>query len=317
MNNKEFKLNNYIDFDLNKYTNPNNSGFRVVPTSKDTKETFSLLVDKTNVSEAQIKKDKIKKEKTDINTLMPDFYRNGHYEFDENGVQKFSIPPLVAAERDYFRAENIAVISLMNFGKNIFPPTSKFFLKSVEMMDEEKYHLYNTNSKWFINFFGERPTMYNFSIGLLNMPNYNWYNEFIYLYQMILRGTKAAENLGRVHIRFGYEEVSGFILNNRRLLDAQSEKIVELSFQFAVVKREILSISSEPNASDSFLSNTQSLNDLIKRLNPSAKKGSPEYDAVSKILNNKSNPCSKIDNSNKKSTDYISEYWKNATKKEK
>lgn len=305
----------YNFFDINKYTNQNSTEFSMVPSSKIIKETFTKYGGKATVGEAQIQKNKIKKQKTDINTLMPDFYRNGHYEFDENGVKQFSIPPLIVAERDYFKEENIAVISLMNFGKNIIPPTTKFFLKSVEMVDEEKYHLYQTNSKWFVNFFGDRPTMYNFNIGLLNMINYNWYNEFIYLYQMALRGTKAAELIGRVHIRFGFEEVSGFILNNRRIIDSQLDKIVELNFQFAVVKREILSIPDEPNASDSFLSDAQSLNNLIKKLNPTAKKGSPEYEAVSKILNNKTNPCSLVDNSNKKAKDYVSEYWKNATRK--
>ena len=59
------------------------------------------------------------------------------------------------------------------------------------MSDNEKYHLYETNSQWFINFFGEKPTIYNFNIALLNDSNFNWYNEFMYLYQMVLRGTKS------------------------------------------------------------------------------------------------------------------------------
>ncbi len=181
------------------------------------------------------------------------------------------------------------------------------------MSDNEKYHLYETNSKWFINFFGEKPTIYNFNIALLNTSNCNWYNEFMYLYQMVLRGTKAAEHIARVHIRFGYEEVSGFILGNNRILDSQLDKIVELTFPFAVVKREILSMNEE-NFSDSFLNDIDALNSLIKKLNPTAKKGSPEYDAVANILNNKVNPSHLVENSNKNLNDYISKYWKNATK---
>ena len=117
----------YTSFDLKKFSDPATTEFRMVPTSNQKKKHFLKKEDKATVAEAQIQENKLTKEITDVNTLMPDFYRNGYYEYDSKGNSKYRLPPLNISERDYYKAENIATISFMNFGKNIIPPTAKVF----------------------------------------------------------------------------------------------------------------------------------------------------------------------------------------------
>lgn len=202
--------------------------------------------------------------------VAPDYYRDGYLETktvtDEftQQVRTFQvwdpIPGLVGERKE----PTLSSIKLVDVSKiknpnadsenqlSLIPKYTKFFLDSVQESEQEKVQIVETFSDYYSFFYGKKPPVYNFSGFLLNFINYNWLNEFMYLYENFWRGTKAVERKARIFLTYNYQQVQGYILNVNTNLNATTDKGAPFSISMLVTKRLIFS-PSEDYTSDSLI----------------------------------------------------------------
>lgn len=196
-----------------------------------------------------------------VDTSAPDYYRNGYLQTttkivdgSEVTVQKWLPLPRVVESRGEEFLSSIRLIDTRRLSAEdpnqpeptpIIPEYTKFFLTSVQEMNQEKLQIAETFNDWYVFFYGERPPTYTFSGYLLNMHNYNWWNEFAYYYQNFWRGTKSVEQQAKVFLTYNYQQVQGYVLNMSANLNAESDQGIPFSITVLVTKRLIFNGSKE------------------------------------------------------------------------
>ena len=188
---------------------------------------------------------------------FPDYYRNGRTRVitrEING-ETFEIPvydpmPKSIGERTEPLLASIRLFDpkkIKEYGPNsqaigesfLLPEFSKFFLEGVNESHSERSQIVQTFNDWYVYFYGQTPPVYRFSGHLLNTVNYNWKNEFMYLYENFWRGTKAVELGAKIAITYDYQQVQGYILNINTNINALTDKAAPFNFDMLVTKRLI------------------------------------------------------------------------------
>jgi len=209
--------------------------------------------------------------------VAPDYYRNGYLKTEirtrdiitgreQETIQVWEPMPKLVGER---KKDTLASINLIDVSKikntdpntkdpqRLIPMYTKFFLQAVQETEQEKFQIVDTFSNYYSFFYGKKPPIYNFSGYLLNLINYNWLNEFMYLYENFWRGTKAVERNARIFLTYNYQQVQGYILNVNTNLQAERDKGVPFSISMLVTKRLIFSQSPD-YTSDSLIPRAKS-----------------------------------------------------------
>jgi hypothetical protein len=175
--------------------------------------------------------------------------------------------------------------------KNAVPPYLKFFLTGVDAPRSERYQVVETFGDWYIFFYGERPPVYTFTGVLLNTPNYNWLNEFDFFYDAFLRGTAATRNVTRIFITYGFQQVQGHLLDFAHSIRADNDMAVQFQLRMAVVKRFALTPDNGNRATDSFISNLETITAFQKILDDSGKNSKYNYSMLKNIMDAKQPPA--------------------------
>lgn len=109
-------------------------------------------------------------------------------------------------------------------------------LTSVSVSRQEKAQIIETFGDNYAFFYGEKPIVLACSGLLLNTPDFNWYNEWLYNYENFLRGTKCVENRSRVFMGYDESLVQGYMLNFQAQISAEQPSTVPISFQLLLAK---------------------------------------------------------------------------------
>lgn len=121
--------------------------------------------------------------------------------------------------------------------ENLIPPSTKFFLESVQENREEKVQVIDTFGEWVAFFFGRRPEVYNFSGTLLNAKNHDWKNEFQENYDHFLRGSQAVKNQATIMLQYDDVLVEGYMLNCSIAMRGENDQAVPFQFNMLVMNR--------------------------------------------------------------------------------
>lgn len=239
--------------------------------------------------------------------LPPDFYREGRYvtstDADGNPIQLWAPSPESIAARSTYDRQNLATIRLIKADdtskgqvyKNLIPPHTKFFLEQVIEPHDERFQLIETFGDWFIIFYGERPPVYTFGGVLLSAMNYDWHNEFHFLYDAFLRGTRAAEQKAAVSISYGTSQAVGYLLGKTVQLQAIAPNAAAFSFKMVVSKRFILSTKLENAFSDSLVQSQETINALKAQLDKSMAENPSLFESITKVAEKQQDPASMND----------------------
>lgn len=148
---------------------------------------------------------------------------------------------------------------------DLIPPYTKFILQSAQESYNERSQVVETFGDYYVFFFGQRPVIYNFTGTLLNAKNASWLNDWKFMYQNFLRGTKAVENNARIILTYGGRQIEGYILNTSNQSSASSEFGAQFSFQILVIDEKFLYFSNDFGlvVSDGKLSESQSFLELL------------------------------------------------------
>lgn len=238
--------------------------------------------------------------------LPPDFYRDGRYistvDADGNPMSIWAPAQETIAARATYDRQNIASIRLLKATgdnkspyKNLIPPFSKFFLEQVIEPHEEKFQLVETFGDWFIFFYGERAPVYQFTGTVLSSLNYDWANEFQFMYDSFLRGTKTAEQKAEVSIAYGSTQVVGFLLGKTMQLTALNNNAAAFTFKMIVSKRFILSLKPESAFSDSVTQSKATIDAFSTEVMKSMALNPFLFESVSKITDKETDPANMAD----------------------
>lgn len=188
------------------------------------------------------------KEATDI--VLADWYRAGRPATNTDpGLVAKSVAPFEYDERP----ASIRVFGLRKTQKGgttkkdveLIPAYTKFLLESVQEAHVERSQIVETFGDWYIFFFGERPSTYQFSGTLINTRNANWVSDFKFYYDQYLRGTKCVENTARLILTYGGRQIEGFMTNMQTSTDAVMEAGAKVSFSVVVTRKTFLSFSDD------------------------------------------------------------------------
>lgn len=128
---------------------------------------------------------------------------------------------------------------------DLIPPYTKFILQSAQESYNERSQIVETFGDYYVFFFGQRPVIYNFSGTLFNAKNASWLNDWKFMYQSFLRGTKAVESSARVILSYGGRQIEGYILSTGNQTNSSSEFGVPFNFQLLVIDEKFLHFSND------------------------------------------------------------------------
>ena len=94
----------------------------------------------------------------------------------------------------------------------------------------EKQQIMDTFGGTYIFLFGEAPVVHNFGGYLLNTASHTWYDEWLYIYENFLRGTKALENRVMAVVEIDNLLIGGYILSSSYTQGAESPEMINFSF---------------------------------------------------------------------------------------
>jgi hypothetical protein len=148
---------------------------------------------------------------------------------------------------------------------DLIPPYTKFFLQSTQESSQERSQIVETFGDFYVFMFGKRPEITTFSGTLLNAKNASWYNDFKFMYQNFLRGTKCVENNARIVLTFGGTQVEGLMLNASKGRNAEIEHGVQFSFQLLILDETFINFSNDFGlvVSDGKIAQSRSFLDLL------------------------------------------------------
>ena len=185
-----------------------------------------------------------------------DYYRRGRIKppSKDDGKDKprtgteYDYQPRFLKENDADTPASIRLIGKTSSGSknqavDLIPPFSKFFLESYQEGHVERHQIVETFGEFYAFFFGERPAIYTFSGILLNTPDINWKEDFMFYYENFLRGTKCVEYQAKLLFTYNLSQVEGFLLGVNTGASSVSDKGVQVSFQFLVTDRKSMRLS--------------------------------------------------------------------------
>lgn len=120
---------------------------------------------------------------------------------------------------------------------NIIPPYTRFFLQNTSHANQEKYQIVQTFRDFKIFFYGKQPVIKNYSGYLLNAKNQDWMQDFEYVYENYLRGTKSVELNALTYLTFDNVIVEGYVINSQFNQTALEQNGVPFSFSMIVLDR--------------------------------------------------------------------------------
>jgi len=163
------------------------------------------------------------------------------------GGVDFSILPQTLADFDEQEA-SIRLVGKKQGSKkevDLIPKWTKFILQQAAESYNERTQIVETFGDYYVFFFGQRPVIYNFSGMLINAKNNSWVNDWKFMYQNFLRGTKAVENKARIILSYGGRQIEGYILNTNNSTTADTEFGVPFSFQVLLIDEKFLNFSED------------------------------------------------------------------------
>ena len=205
-------------------------------------------------------------------TTTADFYRYGKYEPGYTKKNELSVesPIMVIPPRDFtpldfkdkpssiriwgkLKAPNVGAGKDKTSGTmgDLIPTYTKFILESVQESRVERSQIVETFGDFYVFMFGERPPVFNFSGTLINSMYTNWVNDFDYMYDTFLRGTKCVESNATTIITYGGRQVEGLILNMGTQTNAAVEGGVPVNFSVVVFNRRSFNFSEDMGYSTS------------------------------------------------------------------
>ena len=128
---------------------------------------------------------------------------------------------------------------------DLIPPYTKFILQSASETYSERNQIVETFGDFYVFFFGQRPTIYNFSGTLINARNASWLNDWKFMYQQFLRGTKSIENKARILLTYGGRQIEGYVLNTSNTTVAETEKGAPFNFQVLLIDEKFIHFSND------------------------------------------------------------------------
>lgn len=140
---------------------------------------------------------------------------------------------------------NGAAIPLLNSSKEPSTEvhmTANFILQSVSMPRQEKAQIVENFGEPFGFFSGGRAHFFQFSVMLINSPDFNWRSEWVANYENIFRGTKLVELGARIYISFDGLLLEGYMLNSNIDLNSNDPFLVPCSFGMWITGYEDLSL---------------------------------------------------------------------------
>ena len=148
---------------------------------------------------------------------------------------------------------------------DLIPPYTKFFLQAAQESYNERNQIVETFGDYYVFFFGQRPQIYNFSGTLLNSRSSSWLNDWKFMYQNFLRGTRAVENNARIVLSYGGRQIEGYILNTSNNTVADNPLGASFSFQLLLIDEKFINFSNDFGlvVSDGKLSESQDFLQLL------------------------------------------------------
>lgn len=144
--------------------------------------------------------------------------------------------------------------SIRIYGKNkgtnnkyadLLPSYGKFFLESVQESHTERSQIVETFGDFYVFMYGERPPVYNFSGSLLNYQNASWAEDFMFMYERFLRGSRCVQQNAVVILTYGGRQIEGLLLNMSTQTTAVIEGAVGLQFSVVVFDRKTYNFSED------------------------------------------------------------------------
>lgn len=128
---------------------------------------------------------------------------------------------------------------------DLIPPYTKFILQGAQESYNERSQIVETFGDYYVFFFGQRPQIYNFSGTLLNSKNASWLNDWKFMYQNFLRGSKAVENNARVVLSYGGRQIEGYLLSTGNTTSGDNQFGASFNFQLLLIDEKFLHFSND------------------------------------------------------------------------
>ena len=117
---------------------------------------------------------------------------------------------------------------------------SNFILQSISERRTERQQLVETFGETWIFFSGESPRTLSCAGMLVNSADFQWRNEFWHNYDNFLRGTQCARVGARIYLSYDDVLVEGYMLSASAASEAQTQHVVQFSFEFLVTRHVAL-----------------------------------------------------------------------------
>lgn len=211
------------------------------------KEDKTLKIQKREVFITVATSDSPTAPRLDYSTRVADYYRTGRNNLDGSLAEyPRSIEP-------YDVGPDGVTASIRVFGKpkgktetlDLIPAYTKFILDGVQESHTERSQIIETFGDFYVFMFGERPPVYNFTGTLINSKNVSWLTDFMYMYEMWLRGTRCVENNAVVIVTYGGRQIEGLILSTANQTMAASDIGVPFQFSVVVFERRFYNFSAD------------------------------------------------------------------------
>lgn len=228
------------------------SSTRQPTTSKEdlkdaSKEDKNLVIAKKEVFITASTGDSPKSPNLSYSNRVADYYRNGRENLDG------SLAEYPRSADPFDVGVDGTTASIRVFGKpkgktetmDLIPAYTKFILDGVQESHTERSQIIETFGDFYVFMFGQRPPVYNFTGTLINAKNASWVTDFMYMYEMWLRGTRCVENNAIVIITYGGRQIEGLILSTANQTMAASEMGVPFQFSVVVFERRYYNFSPD------------------------------------------------------------------------
>ena len=182
--------------------------------------------------------------KLDYTDRVADYYRNGQYNLAGDLIMQPRSSNIFAKEDGVSNQASIRIYSIKD-KKDYIPSYTKFILDAVQESHTERSQIVETFGDFYVFMFGERPPVYNFAGTLINSKSASWLQDFMFYYEMYLRGTKCVENNAVALITYGGRQVEGLIINTSNQTSAATEMGVPFQFSVIVFERRYYNFSPD------------------------------------------------------------------------
>ena len=151
---------------------------------------------------------------------------------------KIDVPAQMQIVVDKVTSGNDKSAQLSTYERSEIQYIDCFILKSARVVHDEKSFVFQAlNGDAVTFFFGNKPSVYNFSGVLMDTYNQQWFNDFEFFYKNYLRGSASIKNKTRVFMMYKDQVIEGFMLNVQMGGDADTNDIVTFSFDFILVQK--------------------------------------------------------------------------------